>query len=229
MINIYYMALGSIKKAYDTFKQHDFSRSFQLRILGMNNVPDYVQRELITQEGRLYATSYVVPGRSIQNIDVPFQGFQFKLPGQVAYDSPNPWQITFRTAGDYLARNALERWSFETANDETSCGRFNLPCENTTIDIAVLSPKCEIIRVYRLHGVYIQNVSQIDYNQENSEGTTFTAAFHYQYWRPAGGYDTGLVDSTNVNNGIVDGVFATYESKIQQSTGECPPVNIPRL
>lgn len=223
------MALGSIKKAYEVFRQHDFSRSFQLRILDFNNVPDYVERELIQSEGRLYATSYVVPGRTIQNIDIPYQGFQFKLPGQVAYDSPNPWTITFRTPGDYLVRNAFERWSFETANDDTSCGRFQMPCESTTVDIAVLSPKCEIIRVYRLHGIYLQNVSEIQYNQENNEGTTFTAALHYQYWRPAQGFDTGLVDSTSVNNQLIDNVFASYESRIQAGNGACPPTNIPRI
>ena len=222
------MALGSIKKAMQVFSQHDFSRNFQLRLLDMNNVPDYVRRELIDQEGRVYITSSSIPGRTIQNIDIPYQGFNFKVPGQVAYDN-NPWTLTFRTAGDFLARNALERWSFETANDETSCGKFNLPCENTSIDIAVLSPKCQIIRVYRLHGVYIQNVSEISYNQESVEGTTFTAAFHYQYWRPAQGYDTGIVDSTNVNNNLIDDVFSTYESKIQQTTGDCPPTGIPRL
>lgn len=222
------MALGSIKKALQVFAQHDFSRSFQLRLLDMNNVPDYVRRELIDQEGRVYITSAVIPGRTITNIDVPYQGFNFKLPGQVSYDT-NPWTLTFRTAGDFLGRNALERWSFETANDETSCGKFNLPCENTTIDIAVMSPKCEIIRVYRLHGVYPQNVSEIQYNQESVEGTTFTAAFHYQYWRPAQGFDTGLVDSENVNQSFIDDVYATYESKIQQGTGSCPPAGIPKL
>lgn len=222
------MALGSIRQAYDVFKQHDFSRSFQLRILDMNNVPDYVRRELIVDDGRLYATTYVVPGRSIQNIDIPYQGFQFKLPGQVSYDSPNPWSVTFRTPGDYLARNALERWSFETANDQTSCGRFHMPCENTTIDIAVLSPTCEIMRVYRLHGVYIQNVSEIQYNQENIEGTTFTAAFHYQYWRPAHAFDTGVVDSTAVaEDALIDGVFATYENRIQEGLDNCPVVPVP--
>lgn len=222
------MALGSIKKAMQVFSQHDFSRSFQLRLLDMNNVPDYVRRELIDQEGRVYISSASIPGRTITDITVPYQGFDFHLPGQVKYDT-NPWTLDFRTAGDFLARNALERWSFETANDETSCGKFNLPCENTTIDIAVLSPKCEIIRVYRLHGVYIQNVSEIKYDQKSVEETSFTAAFHYQYWRPAQGFDTGLVDSENANQTLIDDVFATYESKIQQGSGSCPPAGIPRL
>lgn len=215
------MALGSIKKAYQVYKQHDFSRSFQLRILDVRGVPDYVRDELITMEGRVYATTMVVPGRSITNIDVPYQGFNFKLPGQVSYE-PNPWTVTFKTAGDYLVRNALERWSFETANDESSCGRGHIPCESTMISIAVLSPKCEVIRSYDLHGVYIQNVSEIQYNQETSEGTSFTAAFHYQYWRPSGGNDSGLVEDLNVNNNQVSNIYETFASNIQQGTNDCP-------
>jgi len=201
------MALGSIKDAYNVFQRHDFSRSFQLRFLDIqtsapSNVNEQLRLELLGPDGgglsqianvagfngRYYITSMVVPGRTIQNIDVPYQGFQFKLPGQVSYDSPNPWTLTFRTAGDYLVRNALERLSFATANDETSCGAFNLPCKNNIITIGVLDPKCRIIRAYDLHGFYIQNISEIQYNQENMEGTTFTAAFHYQFWRPNARY-----------------------------------------
>ena len=187
-----------------------------------DGVPSYVRNELIGEEGRVYATSYNVPGRSVGNIQIPYQGFNFNVPGQVAYDSPNPWPITFRTAGDYLVRNALERWSFETANDETSCGKFNMPCENSSIDIAVMSPKCEVLRIYRLHGVYLQNISQIDYNQETAEGTTFTAALHYQYWRPAGGHDTGVNESGAAFNGAIDSTYQSYSNKIQQGTASCP-------
>jgi hypothetical protein len=216
------MALGSIKKAYDVFKRHDFSRSFQLRILDVGDaVPSYVRSELIGQEGRVYATSYNVPGRSVGNIDIPYQGFNFKLPGQVAYEN-NPWVVNFRTPGDYLVRNAFERWSFATANDETSCGMFNMPCENSSIDIAVMSPKCEVIRVYRLHGVYLSNISEIVYNQETAEGTTFSAALHYQYWRPAGGYDTGINESGAAFNGTIDNTFQGFANTISQGNAACP-------
>jgi hypothetical protein len=215
------MSLGSIKEAYDVFQQHDFSRSFQLRFLdiqvrGDRNNP--VGRELIEQNGRYYITTMVVPGRTVQNIDVPYQGFQFKLPGQVAYDSPNPWTLTFRTAGDYLVRNALERLSFETANDETTCGAFNLPCKDTMITVGVLSPKCEIIRAYDLKGFYLQNISEISYNQENMEGTTFTAAFHYQYWRPSTrfrGRDP-ITAGSDLSN-----TFDTYSQQIENADQTC--------
>lgn len=228
------MSLGSIKKAYEVFREHDFSRSFQVRILNMNNVPDYVYNEIIEkpagQGGYVYAKTYSIPGRSIGNIQVPYQGFNFNVPGQVAYDSPNPWSVTFKTPGDYLVRNALERWSFATANDETSCGSFNIPCPDTTIDLAVLSPKCEIMRVYRLHGVYPQNVSEISYNIEGIEATEFTAAFHYQYWRIAHPDETGVTDSLETGGSDIDSIYESYESKILAGIGaNCPGgVNLPR-
>lgn len=217
------MALGSIKKAYEVFQQHDFSRNHQIRILDMAGVPDYVRSEIlekpIGQGGHLYATTLVVPGRSISDIEVSYQGFPLHVPGMVKYDQPNPWSITFRTPGDYLVRNALERWSFAIVSDETTCGAFNIPCESTTIDIAILSPKCEIIRVYRLHGVYPQSVGQIQYNLENNELTTFEAAFQYQYWRPVNNFDSGAIDSAATSD--VDSVYASYESKILASNGTC--------
>lgn len=212
------MALGSLQKAQQIFQQHDFSRSFQVRILNMNGVPDYVYDEIITKEGYVYAKTYNVPGRSITDIQIPYQGFNFHIPGQVAYDQPNPWTITFKTAGDYLVRNALERWHFDTINDETSCGNFGMPCADRTIDIAVLAPSCEIMRVYRLHGVYIQHIGPIQYNMEGNEGTEFEAGFHYQYWRPAHEYELG---DSNVLENTVDGIFQSYESRILNNTGSC--------
>jgi hypothetical protein len=223
-----YMALGSIKEAYNVFQQHDFSRSFQLRFLNIN-VPgtagSQAARELMDQNGRYYITTMSVPGRTVQNIDVPYQGFQFKLPGQVSYDSPNPWTLTFRTPGDYLVRNSLEQLSFATANDETACGSFNLPCKENVITIGVMNPKCKIIRAYDLVGVYIQNISEVSYNQENMEGTTFTAAFHYQYWRPNTDW---LGSDVNVAPTNLDGAFATFATQLETVNTDCG-VGIPTI
>lgn len=218
------MAFGSIKKAYQVFKEHDFSRQFQIRILNMNGVPDYVYNEIIEKPagagGHVYATTYGIPGRTINDIAIPYQGFQFHIPGAVTYE-PNPWTVTFRTPGTYLVRNALERWSFATNSDETSCGNFNIPCPDVTIDLAVLSPKCDVLRVYRLHGVYPQNISEIAYNMEGVEATTFTASFHYQYWRLVNPYDTGGVDSTDNGKAEIDAIYDSYEASILAGLGNC--------
>ena len=220
------MALDSIKDAYNVFQQHDFSRSFQLRFLDIN-IPgnQRAREELMNQDGRFYITTMTVPGRTVQNIDVPYQGFQFKLPGQVSYEN-NPWTLTFRTPGDYLVRNALEELSFATANDETACGAFNLPCKENTITIGVMNPKCQLIRAYQLVGVYIQNISEISYNQENMEGTTFTAAFHYQYWRPSLDFRGSLIRNAPPTN--LELPFNTFATQIQAANNDCG-VGIPTL
>jgi len=217
------MALGSIQKAKQVFQEHDFSRQNQIRILDVGpGVPDYVRAELVEKPvgagGYLYATAYSVPGRSITDIPVPFQGFNFHIPGQVTYE-PNPWQITFNTPGDYLVRNALERWSFATINEDTSCGQFNFPCDTASIDIAVLSPKCKIMRVYRLIGVYPQNISEIAYDQSAIERTTFTASFHYQMWRPVFNFDSGAIDADNRSASEIDSIYAGYEAQILTNNG----------
>jgi hypothetical protein len=220
------MALGSIKKAYDVYRTHDFSRSFQLRILDVGDgVPSYVRKELIDQEGRVYINTASVPGRTITDVKIPYQGFNFHAPGQVEYAN-NPWKLDIKTPGDYLLRNALERWSFETASDETSCGSYNMPCKNSNIAIAILSPKCEILKIYRLYGVYIQNISEIAYNQENVEVTKFTADFHYQYWRPEGGNDTGLIESGGSLSNEVDGVYQTLANATDQGLASCPTIKV---
>lgn len=219
------MALGSIKEAYSVFQKHDFSRSFQLRFLDIkiasNSIDDAtknsIKNELLINNGRYYITSMTVPGRTVQNIDVPYQGFNFKLPGQVSYDN-NPWTLNFRTAGDYLVRNALERLSFATANDETTCGAFNLPCDQNRITIGVINPKCTIIRAYDLVGFYLQNIGEISYNQESNEGTTFAAAFHYQYWRPNA--DMVGKDASGPTTNL-DAAFNTFASQIQTTDTEC--------
>lgn len=216
------MALGSIKNAREVFQQHDFSRSWQIRILNMNNVPDYVYREIIDKSGggmggHVYVKTLVIPGREITNIEVPYQGFPLNYPGMAKY-SPNPWPMTVRTPGDYLVRNALERWSFDVISDETSCGKLSV-CEDTTIDLAVLAPNCDILRVYRLHGVYPQSVGEIPYNIEGNDITEFSVALQYQYWRAASPNDTGAIDSGAGPGGEIDSVFASFEARIANGVG----------
>ena len=215
------MALGSIQKAKQVFQQHDFSRQNQVRILDVGpGVPAYVRAELIDNPvgagGYLYATTYSIPGRTIESIDIPYQGFKFKIPGQASYE-PNPWQITFSTPGDYLVRNAFERWSFATINEDTSCGKFNFPCDSSSIDIAVLSPQCKIIRVYRLIGVFPQSIGAIEYDQTEIQKTQFTVGLQYQMWRPVLNFDTGSIDTTALST--TDLIYAGYENGILTNTG----------
>ena len=213
--------LGSLSIAKQVFQRHDFSRQNQIRILNVGpGVPDYVRRDLIDLQGHYYATTLVVPGRTINNIDVPVAGFPFKVPGQASYD-PNPWTVNFRTPGDYFLRNSFERWSFETMNEETMCGAFQFPCDTSTLDIAIFTPGCQALKGYSLIGVYPQQVGPISYDQTNVEVTTFDVALQYQWWRPLDIQDTGLIDAMSRTAVQIDNTYQSLESTMGSSAQSC--------
>jgi hypothetical protein len=218
--------LGSLSIAKQVFQRHDFSRQNQIRILDVGpGVPEYVRRDLIDLQGHYYATTLVVPGRAINNIDVQVAGFPFKIPGQASYD-PNPWTVQFRTPGDYFLRNSFERWSFETMSEETMCGAFQFPCDTSSLDIAVFTPGCKALKGYKLIGLYPQNVGPISYDQTNIEVTTFDVALQYQYWRPIQLNDTGLIDVMSRTADAIDGTYQALEATVG-SAGQACGVAIP--
>jgi hypothetical protein len=215
----------SIRGAEQTYKTHDFSRSHQLKILDFNGVPDYVKKEFIDLDGRYYATSYSVPEMSVQNLTVPFQSFNFNIPGQIAF--PGTYVINIKTAGSFLVRNACERWIHSLFSVDSSCGNFGFPCPDVTLSIGVMAPDCSFIRGYRFIGVYPQAVGQIQYNQENVELTNFDFTLQYQRWEPFDLNETIASDSPNQ----LDSVFESFESRIAAGVGtSCSnKTNIPRV
>jgi hypothetical protein len=215
------MSLGSLSIAKQVFQRHDFSRQNQIRILDVGpGVPSYVRRDLIDNGGHYYATTLVVPGKNITNIDVPVGGFNFKIPGQTSYE-PNPWTVSFRTPGDYFLRDSFERWSFETMNEQSMCGAFQFPCDTSSLDIAVFTPGCEGIKGYRLIGVYPQSVGEISYDQTAIEVTNFSVALQYQYWRPLNLSDTGSIDASNRQAMEIDNVYQSLEANSGKSAQSC--------
>ena len=219
------MPLGSIRNAYDAYQQHDFSRSNQFRLISILGAPDYVLRELVERPtgegGALYIKTATIPGRTVQDIQVDYQGFQFHSPGAVTYED-NPWSVSFKTPGDYLVRNALEQWHFEMFSDETSCGNFGMPCASTIIRLGLTDARtCSIIRTYDLVGVYPSKISDISYNLEATELTEFSVDFYYQYWRLVPNTDSGLIDSTSVEGSTIDSTYAAYHSEITETDEVC--------
>lgn len=211
------MPLGDLVTAQKTFAQHDFSRQNQLRILSMSNtIPEYVRNEWLYSpvglNGAVYITTAVLPGRSVKNIPVTYQGFDFPTPGQVAYDQPNPWTMTANVPADFLGYNSLVRWQFDLMNEQTNCGAPKFACPDATWDIAILGPDCKIMRIVRLVGVWPTNIGAITYDSSNIEKTTFEFGLHYTRWEPVAVTDSGIIDNNNVND--YTDIFQSYESSI---------------
>lgn len=177
------MANDIKQKIQDFFRvaqQRDFARDFQFRVL------DITDRgvSVVTQDDLVYATTGSVPGRSITNIQVPYMGLQFNVPGSMTYPGSNAYPIVFYSDADNVIRNVFERWSTITFDDNTSTGDYRL-FDSSIITIAQLNQRFDVVRTYKLIGAYPVEVGALEYTPAAGTGTVvnFTATLAYQFWR----------------------------------------------
>ena len=64
----------NISDFYRSVQQNDFARQFQFRVVQLANT-NFNESELI------YVETANLPGRAINNVQVPFMGLNFNVPG----------------------------------------------------------------------------------------------------------------------------------------------------
>jgi len=165
----------SIQNFYAAAQAQEFARDFQFRI---RTLGPFVDNDL------LYITTATLPGKSITNQVVPYQGLDFNVPGSVKYDGSDAWEITFRCDEGLNIRNKLENWIKEIFDDETSSGKYGVPTEQASMDL--LGKDLKTIRRYNFIGIYPTKLGPISYDvQGDGKPVEFTGSFAYQYWRLA--------------------------------------------
>jgi hypothetical protein len=199
------MAQG-IQQYYEEIQKHGFSRDNLFRITNIGGpLLDPLYQEYLTEGGHAYLTSSTVPGRTISNQTAPFMGLDFNVPGTAKYNNSSGWQVSFRTPGDFLVRNALEQMNYGIFDDGTSTGEWGVPCIDNFITISLLNIRGDIVRTYTLRGVYPVSIGDISYDV-TGEGAivTFDATLAYQFYRISG--------SPNEGSGYLGGTGAAGES-----------------
>lgn len=169
----------NIQKFFTVLRTRDFARDFQFRVTSV------VDRgiSLLNDDDLVYAKGGVIPGRTIGTIPVPYMGLQFRVPGAASYPGSDSFQLNFYADSENLIRTVFERWSELTFDDATSTGNYRL-FDNSTVTLAQLNQKLEIINQYKLIGVFPTEVGGLEYNVTGSGETVgFTATLCYQYWR----------------------------------------------
>jgi hypothetical protein len=172
----------TLQKFYTTAAQRDFARLFQFRLLSFGKI-DFGPEQLT------YVETASLPGRTINNVQVPYMGLQFNVPGTVSYPGSNGYQVTFRCDQSYDIRAVLEAATFNTFDEASSTGEYTLPGIDSTLTMVLLDKQMEPVRYYTLFGVYIQALADTAYDIKDS-GTVsmINATIAYQFWRsgPAG-------------------------------------------
>jgi hypothetical protein len=169
----------TIQDFYNIATNRDFARDFQFRVLDVSNkgTPVFDPTDLV------YATAAELPGKTIATKDVPYNGFQFRIPGTVSYNNSDAFTIDFYVDAQSTARIAMESWIEETYNDATTTGDGRLH-DNSTITLIQLDTKFKPVHTYVLHGVFPTDCGNIAYSMSgDGEVATTTLTFAYQFWR----------------------------------------------
>lgn len=166
----------SIQDFYATAQNQEFARAFQFRVRALGP---------FTEDDLLYIETVKLPGKSIQNKQVPFMGLNFNVPGTVQYDGSESWEVVFRCDEGRNIRNKMEAYISEIFNDETSTGKYGVPTEIATLDL--LGKNMETLRRYQFVGLYPVSVGELAHDiADDGEILRLTCTFAYQYWRLVG-------------------------------------------
>lgn len=216
------MAIANVQSFLDVLQKHKISKSTQYRLLGFGGCPLYVEKEFNEPRnggdgGIVYLKTGSIPERTVQAIEINYQGFKTRIPGQAEYASP--LEFTFRMPEDYLWRNALEQWSFETYNELTGTGT-NYPCQNSIFDVGIVSDTKGIVRMYRFFNVWPEKIGSVEYNvSDNPAEVSFNVSFSFSRWIPITVHDSGQLDHT-VSNEIKQ-TYEKYRANIEANKSVC--------
>lgn len=167
----------NISDFYRAVQQQDFARQFQFRVVQLANT-NFGENSLV------YLETASLPGRTINNVTVPFMGLNFNVPGTASYPGSESYGVTFRCDQNYNIRAALENATFNTFDDGTSTGNYNIARNSSVITLNLLGKDQTTVRQYTLYGAYVTSVGDISYNiGDNGSIVTVPATLAYQYWR----------------------------------------------
>ena len=179
-----YRSNQDIEQFYQRAQARDFSRDFLFR------VHDIVLAGGVTlDEGDLvYAKTAALPSRQITNIEAPYMGLNFNVPGNATYPGSEGYSINFYLDASSELRNRLEFASRTLFDDTDSTGQYATPSEDYYIHLQQLNKKLEPISDYMLYGASLRNIENIEYEMAEGNGKTvaMTATIAYHFYRQSG-------------------------------------------
>lgn len=168
----------TISDFYTQAQSQDFARRFQFRI------GEWTLAGVQLFENQLvYLETAALPGRQITNVPVPFMGLQFNVPGTATYPDSSNYQVRFRCDANYNIRTALENATFNTFDEKTSKGFYNIPSISSRMVLKLYNQQNESIREYTLNGAWVQAIGSSQYEiGDGGSIQTVDAVLAYQYW-----------------------------------------------
>lgn len=168
-----------IENFYNAASINDFARQNLFRVVALGGTR-FTVNEL------MYVTTTTLPGRAINNIQVPFMGLQFNVPGTANYPNSNAWNITFRVPQSLSVRRKFEDWTKLVFDDATSTGAYNIPSKDVSnqVILTLINKDGNPLRTYTFFGAYCVSLGELTLDVTTAgDILNQQATLAYQYWR----------------------------------------------
>jgi len=172
----------TIQDFYSQAQTRDFARSNLFRVLNINF--GTASSQIVTENDLVYARTATLPGKTIQNLAVPYMGLQFNVPGVVTYPGSDSYVINFYSDEAQQLREKFLNVVKDTFDDSTSTGNYFAPSQTAVIDLIQLNKQLVKVAQYQLVGVSIRDVAALEYDiTSTGEIQNFNVTLAYHYWR----------------------------------------------
>ena len=167
---------------YKVAVNRDFARDINFRLLSINT--GGTSNVTFNEDDLVYIKAATLPGRAVTNVQVPYMGLKFNIPGTANYPGSESYELKFYCDAKSAIRQKFEQWNRDIFDDATSTGNYFTPRQTSTIDMVQLDKQNNRIAQYQLVGVAVNDVGALQYNISEGTGATieFTAKISYHYW-----------------------------------------------
>lgn len=169
----------TIRRFFEVAAQREFSRDILFRVLNIT----FAGGEVFNENELVYVKSATLPGRSIVNVPVPYQGLPFNVPGVAQYPGSDSYKLDFYCDANSELRRKFERESRRVFDDATNTGEYNIPTSNSTLRLIQLDKNLDPTSIYKLVGASIRNVGEMSYAIAEGTGTVVsfevTVSYHF--------------------------------------------------
>jgi hypothetical protein len=208
----------NITRFFDQATKRDFSRDFLFRVADIK-FGDF--GTTILEEDLIYAISASLPSRSINNIEVPYRGLTFNVPGSVKYGSSADYKLKFYcdAASEIYTQFVQEsRRVFQDAAgpsnppvtvdvSQGTTGDYRIAGIDAVVTLQQLDKRLEVVRTINLIGVSIREVGSLEYTMAEGKGDVmkFDVGLAYHYYDDINnapfGIDNGLTQGSRSDGG----------------------------
>lgn len=155
------------------------ARANQFRV--QLNFPNFANPGRAGEAASFLCNATSLPAVTIGNIALSYRGRPVNFAGEREFA---PWSVTIINDGDFLVRDAFERWSNAIANFDQTNGTQTPTAYQLDMQVFQLDRNGNGLKAYNFIDAYPIEIGAIALAYDNPNIETFDVTFQYNYYVP---------------------------------------------